>query len=135
PLYGRLAAKFDTRALIAMILAVFGIANAAAGLFTPLAMAIAAAALSGIVATYILPACASYIMTNLPPSTHGRAMGGLIGALFLGTFINQFVIYPVNMTIGRGPALVFIGAVNGLGALVALGLPLLRRRSPVVDRG
>jgi MFS family permease len=135
PLYGRLAAKFNTRALIALILGMFGIASAVTGLFTPLATAIAASTLSGIAATYILPTCASYIMTNLPSSTHGRAMGGLIGALFLGTFINQFVIYPLNAVIGRGSAFVLIGAVNGLGALIAFGLPLLRGHSPAGGQG
>jgi len=132
PLYGKLATKLNTRMLIAFVLGLFAVCNIMTGLFTPLAATIAGAAISGFAATFILPTCASYILTTLPPSTHGRAMGGLIGVLFLGSFINQFVIYPVNATLGIGPGFVFMGGMNALGMTIALAVPLLwrARRNP-----
>jgi MFS family permease len=127
PFFGKLAARFNTRALILLILTVFAVSNTVAGVFTPLVSTIVASGITGFAATYILPTCASYVLTNLPANTHGRAMGGLIGVIFLGTFVNQFVIYPVNAALGIGPGFIFIGAVNALGVLIALTAPLLWR--------
>jgi MFS family permease len=132
PFYGKLAVRFGSRSIFALILGLLGLGNVVIGALTPFAAIIVGSALIGVASAYIPSSCNSYVFANVPASAHGRAIGGLIGAMFLGTFINQFVMYPVNATIGIAPGFVFIGVLNVIGALIALMLPLFRRRLPVV---
>jgi MFS family permease len=89
----------------------------------------------GIASGFILPVCANYIFSKFPPSTHGRAMGGLIGCLFLGQFINPFVLSPINAAVGIASGFVLVGALNALGAFVAVAGSRYWRRPPEVGEG
>jgi MFS family permease len=131
PFYGWIAARLSTRLLLGLTLAIFAVGHLMVGGIDTLTPTLVASVFFGIGATLIQPVCTSYLLTTLPPSTHGRAMGGLIGCLFLGQFINPFIMQPLIATMHLAPSLVFLGVLNIVFALLFAAAPLFLRRSAV----
>jgi MFS family permease len=130
PFYGRLAAVFNARLMMALIIASFAIGHLLMGFSPGLPLIIAGTVMFGIGSALVQPTCGSYLFNVLPPSAHGRAMGGLIGCLFLGQFVNPFVLAPVNAMFGIAPTFVLMGALNIALALLFVAAPLFLRSAP-----
>ena len=130
PLYGRLASNLRVSILFAIILGLFSIGHAIIGSMEALMITFIGSAFFGFASMFIQPVTASYIFSRFPESTHGRAMGGLIGCLFLGQFLNPFVLGPITALVGMGSMFIVLAWVSLIGALIALAAPLYLRRMP-----
>jgi MFS family permease len=127
PFYDWFAARLSARMMLAFMVLIFAIGHLLVGAIDAVSVTIASAAFFGIGSFLIQPVCASYVLSASPPSTHGRALGALIGVSFLGTFLNPFVMRPVISAVNLAPAFTLVGVFNVVLALAIAAAPLLRR--------
>ena len=126
-LFDWLIATVGTRGVLALMLTMFGIGHlviGAAGNFVPM---FAGAAFIGFAVAFIKPVGANFIFAAVPDGMHGRAMGSLVSAVFLGAFLNPIVLSPVNSAVGMPSCFMILGVVSLVGALVATAAPLYGR--------
>lgn len=93
-----------------------------------------AMALCGTGTGLILPNAAVWLVTSMPASVRGRAIGGLTTSFFLGQFFSPLASQPVNERFGLDAAFGFAGLAMVLIALVFTGRAVVRRLSGATRR-
>jgi MFS family permease len=117
--YGSIRRVFGLTSVLALIMASFG-----AGIFLmavlPGAAKIIGSAIVGVGAGCAEATIASAILLKSPDRVHGRALGVMVSALFLGQWLNPWVFAPVRGAIGLYGAFVAVGVAFALLAAALL---------------
>ena len=82
----------------------------------------------------ILPNAAVWLVTSMPASVRGRAVGGLTTSFFLGQFFSPFASQLVNERFGLDAAFGFAGLAMVLIALVFTVRAIVRRLPGAASR-
>jgi MFS family permease len=122
-LFGSLRSRFGFASILTLIWVALGLGTLGLGMSASLAAIVFFAALSGFGSGFTVPLMQSAILNVVPPAVATRAMGISVACIFLGQFIQPFVIAPLRSAVGVQEAFVWVGAV----ALVAGAMTLLWR--------
>ncbi len=126
--YGWLSGWLNTRYLVTVMLAAFGLGHLMIGFSAAFVATFIGGVLIGFGAALIKPTAASYMFTIAPVSTHGRISGLLISSISMGGFLNPIVMSPIAAVTGLTGAFCLLGVVNIVGALIAaVPMPRLHR--------
>jgi MFS family permease len=121
--YGRIAAVLAMRGRI--VLAALGLGGGAllmAGLHGGATTLALGCIVTGAGAGLVEPVTVSLALQRTPAALHTRAIGVLLGAVFLGQFLNPLLIDPLRASLGIHGAFVTVGWLFiGLGVLAAAG--------------
>jgi MFS family permease len=101
-----------------LVFLTLGIGNVLIGLSTTYALVVLGLLISGIGLGFLIPNLNVWLVSTVPASIRGRAVGGLTTALFLGQFLSPFATQPIVQQIGLAGAFVVAGIVSLLIALV-----------------
>jgi MFS family permease len=127
PFYGWLSARISMWSIVALMFLFFAGGHFVAGAMRGLSPALGGTWLIGVGTAMIQPVGAAYIFARFPLSTHGSAIGGLFGCMFLGPFINPLFMTPLNAVLGMGGAFVAVALASivlaGCFAVAAMRQP------------
>lgn len=129
--YGRIASVLSMRSRIALAALGLGVGALAMASLHGGALALAMGCIiTGAGAGLVEPVTVSLALQRTPPALHTRAIGLLLGAVFLGQFLNPLLIDPLRSSMGIHGAFVSVGWVfvgvavlAWAGALRALATP------------
>ena len=125
--YSRLAARFSRRAMFIFILASFAGADLMIG-FSPNAIGSTAGCwIAGVGGGLMSPFFTNVLLDRTAPAMHGRAIGLMYTAMYIGNFMNPLLITPLRASIGDHPAFTVVGLALALAVLAQA----ISRRSPV----
>jgi MFS family permease len=108
----------------ALCIAVMGVGNVLMGTQTDPVLLALGCAMNGIGAGMTIPHFGSKIIERAPVAFRPRALGLMYTMIFVGEFLNPWVVTPLHLKFGIDQAFVIIGAA----ALVAAGFAWLRQR-------
>jgi len=108
----------------ALCIAVMGVGNVLMGTQTDPVLLALGCAMNGIGAGMTIPHFGSKIIERAPVALRPRALGLMYTMIFVGEFLNPWVVTPLHLKFGIDQAFVIIGAA----ALVAAGFAWLRQR-------
>ena len=91
-----------------------------------------AACVFGLGIGVIEPTILSQLLLKTEDKLHDRAMGVSIACLFLGQFINPWVMAPLRENFGIASAFNILGLAHLVGGAVLVGAMLTRKRAPQV---
>ena len=101
-----------------LVFLTLGIGNVLIGLSTIYVFVVLGLLIAGIGLGLLIPNLNVWLVSTVPASLRGRAVGGLTTSLFLGQFLSPIVIQPVVQQFGLTGAFVVAGIVSLLIALV-----------------
>jgi MFS family permease len=110
----------------ALCVAVMGAGNVLMGTQADPILLALGSAMNGIGAGMTIPHFGSKIIERAPVALRPRALGLMYTVIFVGEFLNPWVVTPLRMQFGIDAAFVLIGAA----ALAAAGFSWLRRERP-----
>lgn len=122
--FGWLTLRLTLRLMVTLVLAMYGIGHLLIGWGDGLTWSLCGTAAIGVAAAYVKPEALAYLFTILPKSMHGRAAGFIITSLFLGAFLNPFIMSPLIAAFGAAQSFLLLGAAIGAAALIVF-VPLL----------
>jgi MFS family permease len=132
--YGYSRRLLGERGMYAMTALTFGGGAIAAACSDTTSAILVWSAVMGIGMGTVQPVTASAILTRTPGTTHDRAMGLLVSAMFMGQFVAPWIFGLVRRPFGIEHAFAYIGsAFVLLGALVLSGRIVPSVTSPRVD--
>ena len=108
----------------ALCIAVMGVGNVLMGTQTDPVLLALGCVMNGIGAGMTIPHFGSKIIERAPVALRPRALGLMYTMIFVGEFLNPWVVTPLHLKFGIDQAFVIIGAA----ALVAAGFAWLRQR-------
>jgi MFS family permease len=106
--------------LLAMICALFGVGVGGFAMVQGIAAVSFFALVSGLGAGLVTPLHQSAVLSVVPPSANGKAMGLAMGAIFLGLVLNPFLIKPLRIAFGMQTAFIIVGLAAFAGCIAAL---------------
>jgi MFS family permease len=122
--FGWLTLRLSLRLMVTLTLAMYGIGHFLIGWDDGLTWSLCGTAAIGVSAAYVKPGALAYLFTILPKSMHGRAAGFIITSLFLGAFLNPFIMAPLIAAFGVAQSFLLLGVANGAVALIVV-VPVL----------
>lgn len=126
-IYGLMRQHLGFRAMFVFISLAIGIGLPFAAWAPPGPMFIMAMVVVGLGIGIIEPTVASQLLLKTPEPLHDRAMGVNVAAMFLGQFLNPFVVAPLSQVGGIVMAFNAIGiAYLGAGILFLLAMARMR---------
>ncbi len=112
-------------AILVLLWVALGIGVVGMGVTRSLAMLIVFGGVSGFGSGFMAPLTQSSILNVVPASAHSRAMGISFACIFIGQFIQPFLLAPLRLTLGIQATFVWVGAA----ALLAAALTVIWRMS------
>ncbi|HTJ65675.1 MAG TPA: MFS transporter [Alphaproteobacteria bacterium] len=109
--------------------ALLGIGVTVLGLSHDRPVAALGIAITGLGAGWVAPHLSRIILDRAPPAARGRAVGLNFSAIYLGDFVNPYIVPPIAVLVGIHNAFILIG---GLVALSALQILVPRRKTVAV---
>jgi MFS family permease len=129
--YGRIAGVLSMRSRIALAALGLGLGALAMASLHGGALTLALGCIvTGAGAGLVEPVTVSLALQRTPSSLHTRAIGVLLGAVFLGQFLNPLLIDPLRSSLGIHAAFVTVGCVFVGLAVLARGGALRALASP-----
>lgn len=119
-LYGYLRKWLGFRAMFAFISLVFGIGMIVAVTAPNMTIFVLAFAIMGLGSGIVEPTAATEALNRTPDALHDRAAGATIAGLFLGQFLNPWVMNPLREAGGIGFAFSVIAVAWLVGAVLFL---------------
>lgn len=74
-----------------------------------------------------------WLASVIPPALRGRAVGGLTGVTFLGSFFSPIVTEPIVAKMGLAGMFAVAGAIALLITMVFVGIAMKQTTQPVID--
>jgi MFS family permease len=116
-LYGRTMEIIGAKWMLVLILGLMGAACLLVGISHGAIMAAVACALVGLGGGGLGAYVADRVLWEAPPELRGRAMGFLYMSMYLGDFMNPWIMTPLRGVIGNHEAFAVVGAVLAVWAL------------------
>lgn len=137
PFLGAFTAKLPRKALMAVALSVFILANLASAAAPTLALLLAARVAAGIGAALYTPNASAAAATLAGPARRGRALAVILGGMTVGTVLGVPVGTAIGQHVNWQASLVFVAAVGALalaGLLLTLPALALPPAVPITTR-
>ncbi len=126
--YPLLLPRLGHRRIFSLGFSVMALGGFVTGLALSIGTLVLGLVIAGLGGGIVMPNYSAWLMARTPPAARGRAMGGLIAAIFAGQFLSPLLAQPVILASGL-PMLFISGGTLALG-LAAL-YTLERRSSPL----
>jgi MFS family permease len=127
--YPKLMQRFGRRWVFVVILAIFGTSNLVIGLWANAVGTTVGCWIAGLAGGLMTPFFTNTILDRAAPEMRGRAIGLMYTMMYIGDFLNPFLITPMRVSIGNHPTFAVVGAAVMAAALLQAAM----RRSPVGD--
>ncbi|CAA9420500.1 MAG: hypothetical protein AVDCRST_MAG35-1955, partial [uncultured Quadrisphaera sp.] len=124
--YSRVRRQLSQELVTAVSIGLLGAGWLVIGLAGGLPLVLVGALVGGLGLGLIVPTLNQWVAGLVPAPRRGRALGGLVSAIFLGQSASPLVLQPVVDAVGTSTAFLLTGAAAGAGA-VALAVVLPRR--------
>jgi MFS family permease len=124
--YSELGPRLTTRGNYSVPAILLGVGCITLGTSHEQIQATIGAAFTGMGSGWLIPHFSRLILGRSPASARGRAVGLFYSAIYMGDFLNPFVVRPVVLTMGIHRTYFLIGGVVALSALQIF----IRRRRP-----
>ena len=125
--YGRVLARLGRRWMLVLTLALMALSDLIVGATSNLAWIVAACGLAGLGGGNMVIYINNLILDRAPPALRGKALGFMVMAMYVGDFLNPWVVTPLRGAIGNHNAFTVVGI---LVLLAAATVSLLRRSLP-----
>jgi MFS family permease len=119
-LFGFLRPRMSFGAMLAMVLAALGAGTIGIGMSVGMVAWGLFAALGGFGNGLLAPLMQSAIFNAVPTSALTRAMGITLGCMFLGQFLNAFLMTPLRSAFGIEGTFILVGALTLAGGVAAV---------------
>ncbi len=116
--FQRIRSRFSSWTITMLVFLTLGIGNVLIGLFTSYALVVLGLLIAGSGLGLLMPNLNVWLVSVIPASVRGRAVGGLTMSLFLGQFLSPFATQPVVEQFDLAAAFVGAGIASLLLALV-----------------
>ena len=126
--YQRLRSRLSVQTIAAVVFLSLGISLLVAALTSSYALVVAGLLIGGIGLGLLPPNLIAWVAIIAPPTTRGRAVGGLNTALFLGQFLSPLLTQPLIEQVGTADS---FGIVGGLCLLMAVVVYAVGRLQPL----
>lgn len=120
-LYHRLKARYSFYAIFALIFVVLGINHFILAWTESYNLAVIGLMIGGLGVGLMPPNNSVWLASVTPPAVRGRAVGGLTGLLFLGSFFTPFVTQPLETQFGMSGMFMTFGIASVILTLVFIG--------------
>jgi MFS family permease len=130
--YSLLLPRLGHRRVFSLGFSVMALGGFVTGLALSTGTLVLGLAIAGLGGGIVMPNYSAWLLARCPPAARGRAMGGLIAAIFMGQFLSPLLAQPVILASGL-PILFVAGGTLALG-LAAL-YTLERPPTPVTPAG
>lgn len=128
--YARVRRVLSQELVTALSLGLLGAGWLVIGVAGSLPLVVLGTLVGGLGVGLVIPNLNLWVAGLVPAARRGRALGGLVSAIFLGQFASPLLLQPVVSALGASGAFLVTGAAAGLGAVVlALVLPRRDRAS------
>ena len=131
--YQRLKQRLSFQGINVVVFLAIGLGSLIIGLSSEFAGIILGLVVSGIGVGLSLPNFNLWLLTVIPAAARGRAVGGLITAVFLGQFLSPIAIQPIASEAGFSAAFAVAGGISLLLGVVFLAWMILRPAGPTAQ--
>ena len=131
--YQRLKQRLSFQGINVVVFLAIGLGSLIIGLSSEFAGIILGLVVSGIGVGLSLPNFNLWLLTVIPAAARGRAVGGLITAVFLGQFLSPIAIQPIASQAGFSAAFAVAGGISLLLGVVFLAWMILRPAGPTAQ--
>ncbi len=133
--YQRVKERLSFQAINVLVFLAIGLGSGIIGLSSEYAGILIGLVISGIGVGLALPNFNLWLLTVIPAAAHGRAVGGLTTAVFLGQFLSPIAIQPIASQTGLSGAFAVAGVISLLLGFTFLSLIAIRsaRSAPRQD--
>ena len=121
--YGKIKQRMEFVSFLPLVFGLMGIGYLLIGQSSNWAQVLTGIALCGMGVGLLMPNMSIWLMTTVPESIRGRALGGLSTAMFLGQFLSPIVTQPFAKTLGLGKVYAIVG---GILVVIALGSAIFK---------
>jgi MFS family permease len=118
-------------AFLPLVFGLMGIGYLLIGQSSNWAQVLTGIALCGMGVGLLMPNMSIWLMTTVPESIRGRALGGLSTAMFLGQFLSPIATQPFAKTLGLGKVYAIAG---GILIIIALGSAIFKPQLLILTR-
>lgn len=122
--YGRLVERIGRKWMFCLILGMMAASNLAIGLSHDITATVIACGLAGLGGGALVPFITNLVLSRAPADQSGRAIGFQYMAMYIGDFLNPFIVTPMRRVIGNHEAFAVIGL---LLAAAAVAQAVIRR--------
>lgn len=116
--FQRIKARYSYWTVTMLVFLTLGIGNVLIGLSTTYALVVLGLLIAGIGLGLLIPNLNVWLVSTVPASIRGRAVGGLTTSIFLGQFLSPIATQPVMQQFGLAGAFIVAGIVSLLIALI-----------------
>lgn len=120
-LYHRLKARYSFYAIFALVFMVLGINHFILAWTESYNLGVIGLMIGGLGVGLMPPNNSVWLASVTPPAVRGRAVGGLTGLLFLGSFFTPFVTQPLETQFGMSGMFMTFGIASVILTLVFIG--------------
>ena len=131
--YQRLKQRLSFQGINVVVFLAIGLGSLIIGLSSEFAGIMLGLVVSGIGVGLSLPNFNLWLLTVIPAAARGRAVGGLITAVFLGQFLSPIAIQPIASEAGFSAAFAVAGGISLLLGVVFLAWMILRPAGPTAQ--
>ncbi|MGG5258337.1 MFS transporter [Phycicoccus avicenniae] len=118
-LFSRVRARLDQVGVTTLSLVLLGVGWLVVGTVPTTAGAVAGVLVGGLGVGLVVPNLNLWVADLVPPARRGRALGGLVSAIFLGQFLSPVLLVPMISALGAARTFAALGA--GLAVLTLAG--------------
>jgi MFS family permease len=109
--YGKMNQRMGFVSFLPLVFGLMGIGYLLIGQSSNWAQVLTGLALCGMGVGLLMPNMSIWLMTTVPESIRGRALGGLSTSMFLGQFLSPIVTQPFAKTLGLGKVYAIVGGI------------------------
>jgi MFS family permease len=117
--YGRIAQRLGRRWMLVLTLGLMATSDLIVGATSNLAWIVVASGFAGLGGGNLVIYANNLILDRAPIALRGKALGFMVMAMYIGDFLNPWVVTPLRGAIGNHNAFAVIGTMVLLGALTA----------------
>jgi MFS family permease len=129
--YGKMNQRMGFVAFLPLVFGLMGIGYLLIGQSSNWTQVLTGLALCGMGVGLLMPNMSIWLMTTVPESIRGRALGGLSTAMFLGQFLSPIATQPFAKTLGLGKVYAIAG---GILIIIALGSAIFKPQLLILTR-
>ncbi|MBR7741844.1 MFS transporter [Phycicoccus sp. BSK3Z-2] len=133
-LFPQVRRHLDQVGVTAVSLVLLGLGWVVVGMTSFTAVLFIGVLVGGLGVGLVVPTLNLWIVDLVPAERRGRALGGLVSAIFLGQFLSPLVLAPLVSRIGVADAFAVSGALTVVVVLLGLGAHRLRRPISMTPR-
>lgn len=127
--YASLMTRVGRRWVFVAIVGIFGLSDLVIGLVPNVYGSTIGCWIAGLAGGLMTPFFTNTILDRTDEATRGRAIGLMFAMMYVGDFLNPFLITPLRLSIGNHETFAVVGAIIALCAIAQA----FSRRSPVGD--